>query len=86
MTSWECYNIVLKGLVEQLMELGASPRLKVTVFQLWALYLKTAKVAFVSETEEKFPSLPLGFKIKLVFFCFFFFTLTINSKHTFKLI
>jgi len=62
LTTWECYNLILRGLVDELIELGAHTRLRKTAFQLWALFLHKEQVAFFSRTEEKLPSLPVTFK------------------------
>lgn len=58
--------MILKGLINQLIDLGANPNLKVVVFQLWASYLKRGQIAFFSKTKDKFPALPACFKSKLV--------------------
>lgn len=67
LTSFECYNLILKGLVEELIELGANPCLKVVAFQLWASYLKRGQIAFFSKTKGKIPALPVGFKSRFVY-------------------
>ncbi|KAG8232013.1 hypothetical protein J437_LFUL011954 [Ladona fulva] len=46
-TTWEAYNHILKGMVDELIKLGASPMLKVTVLQLWIRYLQILKAAFL---------------------------------------
>ncbi|KAF5300235.1 hypothetical protein FQR65_LT09189 [Abscondita terminalis] len=44
LTSWECYNYILRGLVDELIELGADVKLKKTVQILWFLYLHKLEV------------------------------------------
>lgn len=66
LTSWESCNFVLKGFVQEFIELGASPQLRVIAFQLWANYLQKANVAFFSKQTDKLPFLPLGFKSRFV--------------------
>ncbi|XP_071446214.1 TATA box-binding protein-associated factor RNA polymerase I subunit B [Hetaerina americana] len=55
-TTWEAYNYVLKGMVDELIKLGASPNLKPVVFQLWAKYLRKIDVAFLKK-NKKLPKL-----------------------------
>ncbi|XP_046390507.1 TATA box-binding protein-associated factor RNA polymerase I subunit B isoform X2 [Ischnura elegans] len=55
-TSWEAYNYVLKGMVDELLELGASPNFKAVVFQLWVRYLQSIDVAFL-KSGKKLPKL-----------------------------
>ena len=57
---WELLNFVLKGMVDELLALGAAKKLKVVVLQLWATYLQNLEVAFTSK-EEKFKLPKLGF-------------------------
>ena len=56
-TSWELYNFVLIGLTNELIELGVSADIKVTVLQLWARYLGKLEVAFVSTEKKLIPKL-----------------------------
>ncbi|KAL1502183.1 hypothetical protein ABEB36_007363 [Hypothenemus hampei] len=44
LTSWECLNYILKGLTEELIELGAKPILKPVIKCLWMKYLHTCEV------------------------------------------
>jgi TATA box-binding protein-associated factor RNA polymerase I subunit B len=60
-TSWEYYNFILKGLVDELIVLGASRALKIVVLQLWATYLKKLEVAFTSLTHTKLPKLGINY-------------------------
>lgn len=43
-TSWECYNIVMSSLTEQLINLGADKNLKPIVKCLWMRYLEKLEV------------------------------------------
>ncbi|KAF5272113.1 hypothetical protein FQA39_LY01196 [Lamprigera yunnana] len=54
LTSWECYNYVLRGLVGELIELGANVSLKKTVHLLWFRYLKKLEVI---NTKNETPKL-----------------------------
>ncbi|KAK2584219.1 hypothetical protein KPH14_006637 [Odynerus spinipes] len=56
-TTWELYNFVLIGLTDELIELGASSNVKLTVLQLWAAYLGKIEVAFTSMTKKDVPKL-----------------------------
>ncbi|XP_046416794.1 TATA box-binding protein-associated factor RNA polymerase I subunit B isoform X1 [Neodiprion fabricii] len=56
-STWELYNFVLIGLTDELIELGASSDIKLTVLQLWAFYLGKVEVAFTSKICRKVPKL-----------------------------
>ncbi|XP_071569340.1 uncharacterized protein Taf1b isoform X2 [Temnothorax nylanderi] len=56
-TSWELYNFVLIGLTNELIELGISADIKITVLQLWARYLGKLEIAFVSAKKKPIPKL-----------------------------
>ncbi|KAH1006181.1 TATA box-binding protein-associated factor RNA polymerase I subunit B [Dendroctonus ponderosae] len=51
LTSWECYNIVLKGLTNELLALGADPQLKSVVRLLWMKYLHQCEVFDVKSNK-----------------------------------
>ncbi|KAI4462275.1 tata box-binding protein-associated factor rna polymerase i subunit b [Holotrichia oblita] len=55
LTSWECYNYIVFGLVNELTELGASDNYKGTVEVLWFQYLKLLGVV---RSDGKPPLLP----------------------------
>lgn len=55
LTSWECYNFILLGLVNEMIELGADPELKRTVKTLWYMYLKHLEV--IGNNDEHKPRL-----------------------------
>lgn len=63
-TSWEEYNYILVGLVDELIELGAKPELKLTTLQLWTAYLRLHEVAFFAKKNPKLPKLGAFFKKK----------------------
>ncbi|KYM93727.1 hypothetical protein ALC62_15713 [Cyphomyrmex costatus] len=61
-TSWELYNFVLIGLTNELIELGISADIKITVLQLWARYLGKLEVAFISTKKKLVPKLAKNYK------------------------
>jgi len=61
-TSWELYNFVLIGLTNELIELGISADIKITVLQLWARYLGKLEVAFISAKKKLVPKLARRYK------------------------
>ncbi|KAL1137999.1 hypothetical protein AAG570_009694, partial [Ranatra chinensis] len=64
LTSWEVLNYILKGLVDELILLGASKDLKIIVLQIWASYLMKNEIAFLSSVVEKTPRLGVTFKTR----------------------
>nr|CAD7262095.1 unnamed protein product [Timema shepardi] len=63
-TTWEGYNFILKGLVDELISCGAPPNLKNVVLQLWVMYLKRLRIAFFSKKKEALPRLGLQYHAK----------------------
>ncbi|XP_029157155.1 LOW QUALITY PROTEIN: TATA box-binding protein-associated factor RNA polymerase I subunit B [Nylanderia fulva] len=61
-TSWELYNFVLIGLTNELIELGVSADIKLTVLQLWARYLGKLEIAFISTNKKLVPKLARRYK------------------------
>lgn len=57
LTSWECWNIVLKSLVDELIQLGADEKLKPVVKNLWMSYLE--KLQVFNFTKDQLPCVPL---------------------------
>ncbi|KAK5645336.1 hypothetical protein RI129_006636 [Pyrocoelia pectoralis] len=51
LTTWECYNYILRGLVEELIQLGADVKLKNTVHILWFKYLNILEVTRSKTTD-----------------------------------
>lgn len=62
LTSWECYNYILRGMVEEIIELGAKDELKTVVFQLWAAFLRNREVAFFSRRQSVLPKLGIKYE------------------------
>lgn len=62
MTSWEGFNFALVGLVDELICLGANPKLKMVVLKLWSNYLRKMEVAFYSNDGSALPKLGPNFK------------------------
>ncbi|KAJ8684128.1 hypothetical protein QAD02_019920 [Eretmocerus hayati] len=54
-TSWELYNFVLIGLVNELVQIGVDRKIKLTILQLWTSYLSKLDVAFTSKTKKCVP-------------------------------
>ncbi|XP_017474264.1 PREDICTED: TATA box-binding protein-associated factor RNA polymerase I subunit B [Rhagoletis zephyria] len=61
LTSWECYNYILRGLVNDLLSFGAKEDLKLMSLQLWAAYLRRMEVAFFNKKRVELPRLGLRF-------------------------
>ncbi|XP_057340353.1 TATA box-binding protein-associated factor RNA polymerase I subunit B isoform X1 [Microplitis mediator] len=61
LTSWEKYNYVLIGLTNELIQLGVTTDIKLTVAQLWATYLGKLEAAFTSTQRVAIPKLPRRF-------------------------
>lgn len=55
-TSWECYNIILCKLTDQLIELGADKKLKPIVRYLWMSYLEKLEIIKPGEDIPKLPA------------------------------
>ncbi|XP_012287844.1 TATA box-binding protein-associated factor RNA polymerase I subunit B [Orussus abietinus] len=60
-TSWEYYNFILIGLANELVELGVTSHVKLTILQLWAAYLGKMEVAFTSTKKKFIPKLSRRF-------------------------
>ncbi|XP_037951886.1 TATA box-binding protein-associated factor RNA polymerase I subunit B-like [Teleopsis dalmanni] len=61
LTSWECYNYILRGMVEELLQMGAKEELKTVTLQIWAAYLRRMEVAFFNKKQAELPKLGLRF-------------------------
>lgn len=55
--SWECFNLILLGLTDEMIKLGAKSNLKIVVLQLWVHYLQSIEAAFTSKKFKKLPKL-----------------------------
>lgn len=62
LTSYEEFNYILVGLVNELINLGAKKELKLTALQLWTAYLRLNEVAFFSRKSIKIPKLSASFR------------------------
>lgn len=91
-TSWELYNFALIGLTNELIELGASANIKMTVLQLWARYLGKLEVAFMSTKKKLVPKLSRRYKKRLLhktdyilfaFYKYFYFSVYLNVYNLF---
>lgn len=59
-TSWECYNIIMCGLTQELVKLGAKPNFKKIVRTLWMRYLEKLEVLnFEKDARPKFQAVNL---------------------------
>lgn len=74
LTSWECHNYILVGLVEELIRLGASLTFKKTVHTLWMKYLIKLEVLRVDALPKlgmsswrKDASILYGYKKKKIY-------------------
>ncbi|XP_016979031.1 TATA box-binding protein-associated factor RNA polymerase I subunit B [Drosophila rhopaloa] len=56
-TSWEFYNYVLRGFLQELLNMGAKPELKLMTLQVWAAYMSRMEVAFFRNNEMGLPKL-----------------------------
>ncbi|XP_017023686.1 TATA box-binding protein-associated factor RNA polymerase I subunit B [Drosophila kikkawai] len=50
-TSWEFYNYVLRGFLQELLDMGAKPELKLMTLQVWAAYMSQMEVAFCRSND-----------------------------------
>lgn len=64
LTSWEEYNYILLGLVNELIAVGANSDFKLTALQLWTEYLRRTEVAFFSKDNHALPKLGPFYKSK----------------------
>uniref|UniRef100_A0A1A9V8R8 Rrn7/TAF1B C-terminal cyclin domain-containing protein n=1 Tax=Glossina austeni TaxID=7395 RepID=A0A1A9V8R8_GLOAU len=61
LTSWECYNYILRGLVDELSSYGVKEELKLMCLQIWAAYLRHMQVAFFSKDSSELPKLSVRY-------------------------
>lgn len=54
-------NYILRGLVEELLGLGAKEELKETVLKLWVALLRSKQIAFFNKRQSELPKLGLRF-------------------------
>lgn len=55
LTSWETYNYILYGYVNELVQLGCKDELILTTLQLWSTYLRKNEAAFFGKKETNLP-------------------------------
>jgi len=56
------------GLTNELINLGASPDIKITILQLWARYLGKLEIAFISTKKKLVPKLSRRYRKKFLNF------------------
>ncbi|XP_017057489.1 TATA box-binding protein-associated factor RNA polymerase I subunit B [Drosophila ficusphila] len=56
-TSWEFYNYILRGFLQELLNMGAKPELKLMTLQVWAAYMGRMEVAFCRNNALGLPKL-----------------------------
>lgn len=61
LTSWECYNYILRGFVEELLSFGAKEELKLMTLQIWAAYLRRMEIAFFNRKQPDLPKLGIKY-------------------------
>jgi hypothetical protein len=57
LTSWEEYNLILIGLVDEILDIEDIANFKKTVLQLWISYLRETEAAFFSKDSAIAPRL-----------------------------
>lgn len=62
LTTWEIYNYILFGYVNELICLGSKEELLLTTLQLWSTYLQKNEVAFYSRKDTNLPKFQFKYK------------------------
>lgn len=62
LTSWEEYNYILIGLVNEILEIWKIPNFKKTVLQIWITYLQQTEAAFFSKKSFEGPKLLANYR------------------------
>lgn len=62
LTSWEEYNYILIGLVDEILEIEEIANFKKTCLQLWISYLRETEAAFFSKDSAVVPKLFLKYR------------------------
>lgn len=57
LTSWEEYNHILIGFVDEILSFKTIPNFKVTCLQLWIAYLQATEAAFFEKDRIAQPKL-----------------------------
>lgn len=55
LTTWETYNFIIYGHVNELISLGCKDELTLITLQLWSAYLKRNEIAFFGKKETHIP-------------------------------
>ena len=63
-STYEEFNYILSGLINQLYLLNAKDEIKLTAVQLWTTYLRKLEIAFFTIDGPKMPRLGHSFKYK----------------------
>lgn len=56
-TSWEEFNHILIGLVDEILNIQEIPNFKLTCLQIWMAYLKQTEAAFFDKKMNVAPKL-----------------------------
>lgn len=67
LTTWEAFNYILYGYVNELIELGCKEEIMLATLQLWTAYLQKNEVAFYGKKETDLPKFNFKYKLRLVF-------------------
>lgn len=62
LTTWESYNYILYGFVNELINLGCKEEIMLTTLQLWAAYLRRHQVAFYGKEDTNLPRFTFKYK------------------------
>lgn len=62
LTTFEEFNYILVGIVNELVALGVNSDFKLTTLQLWTEYLRRTEVAFFSKDDYALPKLGITYK------------------------
>lgn len=66
LTTWEAYNYIIYGFVNELINLGCKEELMLTTLQMWTVFLRKQEVAFYGKRETKLPKFNFNYKIRSV--------------------
>lgn len=62
LTTWETYNYIIYGLVDELTRLGCKDELALATLQLWTAYLRKNEIAFFGKKETHVPKFPFKYR------------------------
>lgn len=66
MTTWETYNYILFGYVNELVCLGCKEELVLATLQLWSAYLRKNEIAFYGKSDMNLPKFPFKYNQRSV--------------------